>query len=678
MADVSAGDLVQIRPGAIDVTNFVVAKAGWKYVDGDSRWMTVEKVVPNWSTGGKSGLPAKVTKVRCVYAGVVVWQVQPEDIIPQVIKASQPETIEKEPDPPVGLPQTKQETTTPSTTRYSEGDKQTAGTSESYYAIRERSSTWKSGVGISPASLSGYLGASLLTMTDHGTYLQDSMVPASDFKHLGTGEKWRDLTLDEKKVIGPQLKVNSEALAQMEFHTSVDNIHIGRRKLMINDISSVIQNAHGFPKKLKAGYDPFDTNTQDGEMRSAEYDYKINVADSRYPLTGPSMEEQLQKVRASFGLPVHGNNLIARAMKYYLYNRFKTADTNLAHNRTVTHVFFTRPDLNLLVKGGGGMQANQQVMNHTEAAMIWRRYPEIFKLLTDGRACSDPDNFNMLLSGQVRSFDIIDENLSTNESGHTWNDYSMVYGDAYSGRTAGEFSCTFDEVADFSIINMMKLWIMYIDNVARGAWSPSYNLSARGDGVNGSPTIDDSHVFKKTLDYAASVYVFKCDPTGENVLYWTKYYGVFPVNTGAGALSWDADSGIGSTPKLSLKFAYSYKKDFSPVSLIEFNDNAFVSSGTQVFEPTFDVSQNQSGRPYVGTPFIAMKLASPKITSGGVDYGQEMSKIRLLFKPSSAVASALTDRLVYRNDITNPSRVSQSIEKEIMRQPTQNGISVYL
>lgn len=676
MADVSAGDLVQIRPGAIDVTNGVVAKAGWKYVDGHALWMTVEKVVPNWRTGGRSGLPTTVTKVRCTYGGVVVWQVQPEDIIPQVVKASEPEivTVEPEPTPTTSTPKPTETPYVP-TDRWGSGSTQVGGSSLAFYAIAKGQENWKgaNSPAIRPQQPEGQAGAVLIETQDKGSSFVDAFAGGLEVTEETGGVGWRDLTPDERKVIGPKMLINDTSIQERQFATSVHPVNRTRRKLMLNDIEKEIQNVHGFPDKLKAASDPFEDSTLE-EMVSAQYDYRINVADTRYKLTGPTLEEQLEKVRASFGLTVHGSNMIARAMKYYLYNRFKSPDINLAHTKHVTHVFFTRPDLNILKRlDNNTLVANSQVMNHTDTALIWRRYPELFKLLSDSDMSGDPDNFNLLLSSQVKSFEILDETLSTNDAGHSWNEHAMTYGDAYTGRTAGEFTCTFDETSDFSIINMMKLWITYIDAVSHGAWSPSYNLTARGDGVSSSLTIDDSHVFKKALDYASSAYVIKCDPTGENILYWTKYYGVFPTNTGASALSWDADNGVGGTPKLSIKFAYSCKKDLSPISLLEFNRAAKVPMGaSQLFDPTFDITQNQSGRPIVGTPFIAIKLASPTIQGPGVNYQGELTKIRLLFKPAIQTDSRLTDDLIYRNDMSTRDVRYLQRKKEIEKSITNS------
>ena len=417
-----------------------------------------------------------------------------------------------------------------------------------------------------------------------------------------------------------------------------------RRQLLSEDVEN-IQNAYGFPLYDKPSHDVF----------AARYNYQIQIGDPNYDYTA-TLEDKLMQARASLGIPVHGRTDIARAMKYYLYNRFKTPDTNLAHNRTFTYVFFTRPDLNLLDYMGG---ANQQIKNHAEAAMLWRRNPDLFKLLTDYRRCQDMDNFNLLLSNQVTSFDISDEQLTTTEVGRSWANYEQVYGEEYSGRGAGEFTCNFTELADYSVINLIKLWITYIYNVKRGSWKPSFNLY--GTGVNTSNP-DASHVYSKTLDYAASAYVFKCGPDGSDVLYWTKYFGVIPVNTGASALSWNLESPVGETPKLNIRFHYSAKRDLSPISLLEFNDISNIqTSDDGTYEPEYNPNYAGTSRPYVGSPFIEMRFEDPKpLRAIGANVGPDAanSSIRLRFKPNSDWK--LTDEMVYRNSLVRSSQGGDS------------------
>lgn len=633
--DVYVGDKVQIVNGGIDVTNGVRAKSGRMYGEGGPLWATVESITNNWGTGSRYGLPSKVTKVRCSNGGVVVWQVQPEHIASNVIRASQPEHVQtavtESPPEKAKIHPVDVKPEVLSGNNFKGTDNTYVSTST--YAPKAAAEMWDQESGVTASThtkdkLPSMLGVASAKLITRGEPFEQSARPQYP-KSKGT---WRPLTSKERKNIGSRsVQVDSSAINGATYKTSYQDKE--RRKQLLDQDSGNIINQLGFPAKIGSAKDLIVT----------KYDYQIIPGDPRYPKI-TTLEDKLKEARAVLGIPVHGSNMIARAMKYYMYNRFKTPDTNLAHNKSITHVFFTRPDLNILNFQGG---ANSQTLNNTETAMIWRRYPELFKLLTDSSRCGDSNNFNMLLSNQVASFDIQDETLTQNKAGRSWNEYEMVYGDAYSGRTAGEFSCNFIETSDYSVINLLKLWITYIDNVARGAWSPSYSLRNKD-----KKNINSSHVYARALDYAASAYVFKCGPDGEDVLYWSKYYGVFPTNTGASALSWDNGSPIGDTPKLNIRFSYSYKKDLSPISLIEFNNNAkILKASDAISENSFNVNLGQSTRPYVGAPFIELKLGDTTLKSDNVNYMQNRTQVRLKFKKDGP--ADLTDDLLYRYSMSN-------------------------
>lgn len=627
--DVYVGDRVQIVNGGIDVTNGRIAKAGKMYGEGGPLWAVVESITEGWNTGSRWGLPSRVTKVRCSNNGVVVWQVQPQHIANATIHSSEPETVQTVPsDPPAPPPVSRDDGQDDSTgTTY-------VGTTNSYmsrgaYAIGSESEEWMHGY-----ATSSQTSDVLPSTAPCDTQLINRGEPfgvKQDFSYPYSSGTWRDLTAKEKASIGSSsVKVDQSALNGFVTKTSYQDPD--RRRQLLDDDAENIINPSGFPKKIQSSYD----------LIAAKYDYQIIPSDPAFPKM-VSLEDKLQEVRTSFGIQVHGNNMVAEAAKYFMYNRFKTPDTNLAHNKSVTHVFFTRPDLNILTNYG---KANMQTMNNSETALIWRRHPELFKLLTDRSRCGDSNNFNFLLSNQVTSFDIQDETLTQNKAGKSWNEYEMAYGDAYSGRTAGEFSCNFTETNKYSVINLIKLWITYIDLVAKGAWSPSYDLLD-----NGMENIESSHVYTKTLDYAASAYVFKCGPDGEDVLYWSKYYGIYPLNTGASALSWDLNNSIGETPKLNIRFGYCYKRDLSPISLLEFNHAANISEDDAISENSFNVALGHSSRPLVGTPFIEMKLGDMKLVPDSVDRNRNRSEIRLKFRKKCG--DDLNDSLLYRYSMSN-------------------------
>lgn len=636
--NLKVGDKVQIKDGGIDVTNGVKAKKGRLYGQGGPLWAEIVGIYDKWETGKQWGLPAQVVKVRCANKGTVVWQVQPKDIYKQVITpdpAPEPDPPPKEPDPSDPLLDEDYDSLDepfidipPSNDPFSpDGD----------------SDKWYEGNKSDPSG-----GSTIENLAAIQPYISDSMFDnspsAPSYKQItgGSGTKlfdtrhmesylWRmgysknaiaQMITQAKKNGASKASILVGPLFRAEYKTNWDNA--GRRKELLNADPSIIQNQYKFPFIATSG----NANT----ITAAKYDYQIIPNDPRLPKNSPvaNLEAKLTQMRASLGIPVHGNNDIARSMKMYMYNRYKIPDKNLAFNRTTTHVFFTRPDLNLLEDAN---HATKQVMNHTDTALLWRTRPELFKLLTSYHRCGDSDDLNLLLSNQVTSFNLTDERLATVRGGKSWAEHEMVYGEQYTGRTAGEFSCTFDETSEFSIINLMKLWITYIDNVSRGAWSPWYPHDSNGKVLNRDD--DNCHVFDRALDYAASVYVFKCGPDGEEILYWSKYYGVFPIITGSSALSWDKSTPIGESPKLSIDFAYSFKKDLSPISLLEFNHVAN-AIGNMKWVPSYDAKYAGCTRPYVGSPYIEIDLGTPNVGSSDVNKASKKSQIRLKFRPDNS------------------------------------------
>ena len=108
----------------------------------------------------------------------------------------------------------------------------------------------------------------------------------------------------------------------------------------------------------------------------------------------------------------------------------------------------------------------------------------------------------------------------------------------------------------------------------------------------------------KILDYAGAVYYILTAEDGETILFWSKYYGVFPTNIPSGQYSWAAGNVI-SNPQLDITYQFSFKEDFNPYSIIEFNANANVGSNPK-YIPVYDAKLGHAGETWVGTPFIEL------------------------------------------------------------------------
>lgn len=689
-SNLAVGDKVQVKDGATDVTTGKKAKKGKNYGEGGPKWAKITSITENYPTGSKWGLPAKVTKVQCSDNNTVVWQVADTDIASQSIKPDQIDTK-----PMIGaaggrigaandVDTNKKRKVT--SAKYTIDEKvrrdSNVGSSAGPYTPDGSSDKWYEGfTSESMKDLNdeveqeleeeGYVSDSFYDGNKiSGTYIPISSPNVSDHQlyndpqyellliRNGYNKKEAEAIMKRQRKLGKSSAgLHTGAVEMLEFNTSWSNSN--RRSELLNDNEELIQNNKSFPTKVRdASYGSADKLTGEtySDPKSAKYDYQIILDDPRlkgFP-NKRSFEDRLAEARAMLGLPVHGDPGLAKYMKMYMYNRYKTPDTNLALTKTFTYVFFTRPDLNIM---DGGSNANWQSRNHTDSALIWKTHPELFKLLTDYRRCGDPDNFNLLLSNNVLSFTIDDEKLATNRAGKSWAEHEITYGEQYTGRTAGEFNCTFTETSNLDIITLNKLWITYIDNVGRGAWSPYYFTKDGGRTVKNKKT-SWCHVYDRALDYAASAYVFKCGADGEEILYWSKYYGVFPITTGSSMLSLNDGAPIGDVGKVNITFAYSCKKDLSPISLLEFNNASNVTESTE-WMPGFTSKMAGSSRPYVGSPYIEIDLGTPTMKGGDVDRGSKETKLRLKFKkpPYSTLTGndkmASGDNLFFKNNYGN-------------------------
>ena len=656
----SPGDIVQIKVGGKDITNGVVAKKGWTYAEGGSGRGKVLDLIKNWCGTGKTNV--RIVTQNGSTTKDIIWQVEPKDVYPVIIKEKEvpPASTKKKDDKKKDKKKDTKPKTDPPKTETTPAPKEEEKLPEAedpelikknrsgkQYApnISKKSSTWKKGIktkvgkvlsssltnsntkgagkkasGTALSSKEKQLNENLSNNYDKITFDLDEMDGIPESMYAGTTEY---KTINPNRATSKQKTVMKTAYLRKgtvySLKTDTKSID-GMSNLIWNKDTSIIQNGYGFPYRDGE-------NEKDGYT----YDYQFIPGDTRYQKSPTAdIEKRLAAARADFGLPVHGNSDLARAMKIYMYNRYKVPDLNLVHNRTFTHVFFTRPDVNLLWNIDGVVDINAQASDHTDTAFLWRRNPDLFKLLTNNVKCGDSNNFNLLLSNQIQSFQLNNEGISTHKSQRSWNDHEMVYGESYNGKIAGEFSCTFDETSEYSIINLMKLWITYIANVSTGAWSPAYPTEKELREGKGS-----CHVFDRAMDYGASVYVFKCGPDGEDILYWTKYYGVFPIVTGTEALSWDKGTPIGDLQKVTITFAYCYKRDWSPISLLEFNDNACLSdteSKNQIWTPAYDKTLNMTSRPFVGCPFVEITMMDPQFERGDDVARGGRTHIRLKYK----------------------------------------------
>lgn len=274
------------------------------------------------------------------------------------------------------------------------------------------------------------------------------------------------------------------------------------------------------------------------------------------------------------------------------FNRFKIAYPEFELSKTFAHVFFTRPDLNLYESQGGG---HYSLFKDGDGSYDLSKEPLYYYLdqsnkkllLSLTRYFDTKHDFNPFLSNKAKSFELSDEYIKTQEYGETFTGWKVIYGrNNIESKTAGTFNISYVDDDSFNVYKIHKAWVDYISRVYRGQFKASKE-NRRG----------------RILDYACSVYYFLCAEDGETILFWSKYYGVFPTTIPSSASSWSSGNLL-SSPEYNITYAYAWKSDFDPITLAEFNKN---SNGNYKYLKTYDPTNLAVGKTFAGAPFIESK-----------------------------------------------------------------------
>ena len=383
---------------------------------------------------------------------------------------------------------------------------------------------------------------------------------------------------------------------------------------MIRNIASndpnVVQNAYKYPVKVSST-----KKYVHGKKKEVyTYDYKTQDFTS---YSGD--DETLNKISSTIDAIDKSNNTDIKSRNKILeyqtnyYNRFKINTSNNQLSKTFAHVFFVRPDCNIFESNNGGHSAEPKLAKtlktHPEFYYALKHRPETLRQLTQMDSGYD-DEFMMLLSNTAKSFELSDEYVVSDTYGTALTGYKVAYGkDNVESKTAGKFSINYIDDRDLNIYQTHKLWIDYISDVYRGKVLPR-----------------KSYIKQKIIDYATCVYYILCAEDGETILFWSKYWGVFPLEAPSSGFSYSAENiGGVKNPELKIEYQYSWKEDFNPLSLIEFNMHTSKEAKKNYLKAYWQEGDSNSTKlhftPYTwtGAPFIeTVNQINPTSSDGRV------------------------------------------------------------
>ena len=282
---------------------------------------------------------------------------------------------------------------------------------------------------------------------------------------------------------------------------------------------------------------------------------------------------------SGYSLKDHMSNVITKK-----YDRFKMPDPNLPLQRGFPHVFFTRPNCNIFDDAGKGELT--EVLTSKDIFKYILNYNIDLLYQLSGTGGGYGHDFMMSLSNLACSFSNSDEYITTGQYGSTYTGFKISYGrHDIESRTAGTCTIEFKDTRNLDIYFIHRLWTQYISGVYRGEIYPK-----------------SENIIKKILDYAGSIYYIVTAEDNETVLFWTKYYGVFPTTVPSAHPSWGKGNVI-TSEDFTIEYQYSFKEDCNPYTIFEFNHNSRVGKDTK-FVPTYNPYTNSASDNWVGRPFI--------------------------------------------------------------------------
>ena len=338
-------------------------------------------------------------------------------------------------------------------------------------------------------------------------------------------------------------------------------------KLDRND-PSLVQNSQGFPKVKEF----------DQKLGYYRYNYEMN-----YEQDGVG---DMAAVWNTANIDIRSPRDLYQ--KYVTrYNKYKLQNPNDFLAKSFGHIFFVRPDCNIFAENSTVEDPQLQINLENAADFYYakKHSPELLESLTQFNTRFNHE-FLLLLSNKAESFDLSDEYIDTDTYGSSLTGFKIPYSKSdNSSKAANSFSVSYRDDNLLHVYHLHKLWLAYMTREYRGKVLPRYQ-----------------YICNKILDYPTCVYYILCAADGETVIFWSKYWGVFPKNAPSSQYSYTAGNAGGvSNPELKVEYQYAWKEDFNPLSLIEFNKH---SNKNLRYVSTFQPGKLGTGYTWGGVPFV--------------------------------------------------------------------------
>lgn len=274
----------------------------------------------------------------------------------------------------------------------------------------------------------------------------------------------------------------------------------------------------------------------------------------------------------------------ARSAIITSYNRTKLPVADIEHRKAFRHIFITRPECYLMASTD---QPSMQAMNDEDMNTCWLRMPHVLRALSPvyvTQCVSVPHyaNWNFLLSNRVQGMTTGANTLTTVDSMTKGvRGATVLPGKNLTSNLGGSLELQFTDTKYMDVYEMLRIWMLYIHKRRTGQFFPPFNgyqyenaFYPAGSGGQRAGGFGLLHPYDRALEYCASVFDIVTNESGTKILYWCKYYGLYPTNVTSSILANTKNAALTGEATVSATFQYQYKQENLFKNLVEFNYNA--------------------------------------------------------------------------------------------------------
>ena len=338
------------------------------------------------------------------------------------------------------------------------------------------------------------------------------------------------------------------------------------------------------------------------------------------------------------------NQYIAQEAIFNTYNRTKTPIADIEWRKGFRHIFITRPECYLMYDRDN---LCEQAYYDEDFNSAFTRMPHIIKLLSPWYVSGSfpqksifNSNWNFLMSNRVQGLSVAPTSLTINESvSKSSEGFTITPAMHVESRQGSTIELQFRDTKYLEVYETARLWMLYMYKRKKGIFAPPYNGYERVNGYipnvgegglafsgKGDAKYTRYHPYDRALEYCASLYDIVTNETGTKILYWCKYYGIYPTNVSPG-LNNDNNAPI-TEMTTSITFKYHYRLENVNKTLVEFNHDAGltddigkvnhnVTTDSMAFllrdqydDPVMKQYIGAAGM-FTGSPYIVMQLSQP-------------------------------------------------------------------